>query len=87
MVHIDAVGGADNIPFGVEGPPFAVIRLQPLAGGVCRYKVTSTDPSDPGEEDIVQTSRVPNRIILTSKSALNVANVFLPLCSTSIWAF
>ncbi|KAF8917932.1 hypothetical protein CPB85DRAFT_1284072 [Mucidula mucida] len=65
VVHIDAVGGADNIPFGVEGPPFAVIRLQPLAGGVCRYKVTSTDPSDPGEEDIVQTSRVPNRIILT----------------------
>ncbi|KAJ7638992.1 hypothetical protein FB45DRAFT_904439 [Roridomyces roridus] len=65
VVHIDALGSADKIPFGVGGPPFGVIRLQPLAGGVCRYKVTSSDPSDPGEEDIVQTARVPSRIILT----------------------
>ncbi|KAJ7228502.1 RhoGEF domain-containing protein [Mycena pura] len=65
VVHIDALGSADKIPFGVGGPPFGVIRLQPLAGGVCRYKVTSSDPSDPGEEDIVQTSRVPARIVLT----------------------
>ena len=66
MVQIDALGSADNIPFGIGGPPFAVIRLQPLAGGVCRYKVMSADPSDSGEEDIVQTTRVPNRILLTS---------------------
>ncbi|KAF7288279.1 DH domain-containing protein [Mycena chlorophos] len=65
VVHIDAHGSADKIPFGVGGPPFGVIRLQPLAGGLCRYKVTSSDPTDPGEEDIVQTSRVPARIVLT----------------------
>lgn len=65
VVHIDALGSADKLPFGIGGPPFAVIRLQPLAGGVCRYKVTSSDPSDQGEEDIVQTARVPNRIVLT----------------------
>ncbi|KAJ7498756.1 RhoGEF domain-containing protein [Mycena latifolia] len=65
VVHIDALGSADKIPFGVGAPPFGVIRLQPLAGGVCRYKVTSSDPSDPGEEDIVQTTRVPSRIVLT----------------------
>ncbi|KAJ7904679.1 hypothetical protein B0H14DRAFT_3079502 [Mycena olivaceomarginata] len=65
VVHIDALGSADRIPFGVGAPPFAVIRLQPLAGGVCRYKVSSSDPSDPGEEDIVQTTRVPSRIVLT----------------------
>ncbi|KAF8195715.1 hypothetical protein K438DRAFT_1906377 [Mycena galopus ATCC 62051] len=65
VVHIDALGSADKIPFGVGAPPFAVIRLQPLAGGVCRYKVTSSDPSDPGEEDIVQTTRIPSRIVLT----------------------
>ncbi|KAF7355459.1 DH domain-containing protein [Mycena sanguinolenta] len=65
VVHIDALGSADKIPFGVGAPPFAIIRLQPLAGGVCRYKVSSSDSSDPGEEDIVQTTRVPSRIVLT----------------------
>ncbi|KAJ6628784.1 hypothetical protein B0H10DRAFT_1989338, partial [Mycena sp. CBHHK59/15] len=65
VVHIDPLGSADKIPFGVGAPPFGVIRLQPLAGGVCRYKVSSSDPSDPGEEDIVQTTRVPSRIVLT----------------------
>ncbi|KAJ7929939.1 RhoGEF domain-containing protein [Mycena leptocephala] len=65
VVHIDALGSADKIPFGIGAPPFAIIRLQPLAGGVCRYKVSSSDPSDLGEEDIVQTKRVPSRIVLT----------------------
>ncbi|KAG7096774.1 hypothetical protein E1B28_004184 [Marasmius oreades] len=65
VVHVDDNGTADSIPFGVGLPPFVVIRLQPLAGGVCRYKVNSSDPSDPGEEDIVQTTRVPSRVVLT----------------------
>ncbi|KAF7332014.1 DH domain-containing protein [Mycena kentingensis (nom. inval.)] len=65
VVHIDQHGSADKIPFGIGGAPFGVIRLQPLAGGLCRYKVTSSDPTDPGEEDIVQTARVPARIVLT----------------------
>lgn len=63
------MGTADEIPFGITGPPFAIIRIQPLAGGVCRFKVTSSDPSDPADEDVVQTTRVPSRIVLTSKSA------------------
>ncbi|KAE9410179.1 hypothetical protein BT96DRAFT_969851 [Gymnopus androsaceus JB14] len=65
VVHVDAMGTADDIPFGITGPPFAVIRIQPLAGGVCRFKVTSSDPSDPEDEDVVQTTRVPSRIVLT----------------------
>ncbi|THV08384.1 hypothetical protein K435DRAFT_641062 [Dendrothele bispora CBS 962.96] len=65
VVHIDAQGTADEIPFGLGSPPFAVIRVQPLAGGVCRFKVTSNDPSDPGEDDVVQTARVPSRIVFT----------------------
>ncbi|KIK67960.1 hypothetical protein GYMLUDRAFT_36761 [Collybiopsis luxurians FD-317 M1] len=65
VVHVDALGTADDIPFGVCAPPFAVIRIQPLAGGVCRFKVTSSDPSDPEDEDVVQTARVPSRIVLT----------------------
>ncbi|KAF5358949.1 hypothetical protein D9758_004743 [Tetrapyrgos nigripes] len=65
VVHIDAHGTADDIPFGVGSPPFAVIRIKPLAGELCCYKVTSSDPSDPGEDDVLQTGRVPGRIPLT----------------------
>ncbi|RDB22757.1 hypothetical protein Hypma_010026 [Hypsizygus marmoreus] len=65
VVHIDPLGTADPIPFGVGVAPFARIRVQPLAGGLCRYAVSSSDPSDDGEEDIVQTERVPSRIVHT----------------------
>ncbi|KIL70247.1 hypothetical protein M378DRAFT_156324 [Amanita muscaria Koide BX008] len=65
VVHIDPIGSADLIPFGIDGPPFARIRIQPMAGGLCRYSVSSTDPTDEGEEDIVQTERVPSRIVQT----------------------
>lgn len=39
-----------------------------MAGELSRYKVTSSDPNDEHEEDIVQTSRVPARIVQTSRS-------------------
>ena len=67
-MHVDPVGSADPIPFGIGGPPFARIRLQPMAGGLCRFSVSSNDPTDEGEEDIVQTERVPSRIVQTSAS-------------------
>lgn len=70
VVHIDPLGSADPIPFGIEAPPFARIRVQPLAGGLCRYSVASNDPDDEPEEDIVQTERVPNRVIQTSEFTL-----------------
>ncbi|EKM80039.1 hypothetical protein AGABI1DRAFT_57412 [Agaricus bisporus var. burnettii JB137-S8] len=65
VVHIDPLGSADPIPFGIGAPPFARIRVQPLAGGLCRYSVSSDDPDDETEEDIVQTERVPSRVIQT----------------------
>lgn len=37
-----------------------------MAGGLCRYAVSSSDPADEGEEDIVQTERVPSRVVQTS---------------------
>jgi len=67
VVHIDPSGCADPIPFGMGGPPLVVIRIQPMAGELCRYTVTSREPTDEGEEDIVQTARVPARIVHTSK--------------------
>ncbi|KAF8165546.1 hypothetical protein B0H34DRAFT_689520 [Crassisporium funariophilum] len=65
VVHIDPLGSADPIPFGLGGPPFAIIRVQPMAGGLCRYGVSSNEPGDEGEEDIVQTERVPSRVVQT----------------------
>jgi hypothetical protein len=70
VVHIDQLGSADPIPFGISAPPFARIRVQPMAGGLCRYAVSSSDPTDEPEEDIVQTERVPSRIVQTSMSEL-----------------
>ncbi|GBE79841.1 predicted protein [Sparassis crispa] len=65
VLQIDALGSADPIPFGMQGPPFVVVRVQPIPGDLSRYKVTSSDPNDEDEEDIVQTGRVPERIVQT----------------------
>ncbi|KAI0050211.1 hypothetical protein FA95DRAFT_662337 [Auriscalpium vulgare] len=65
VVQIDSLGSSDPIPFGMHGPPFVSIRIQPIAGELSRYTVTSSDPSDEQEEDIMQTSRVPSRIVHT----------------------
>ena len=68
MVHIDALGSADPIPFGIGGPPYVVIRVQPIPGELSRFTVTSSDVNDESEEDIVQTARVPARIVQTSET-------------------
>ncbi|KAH7914399.1 hypothetical protein BJ138DRAFT_1143943 [Hygrophoropsis aurantiaca] len=65
VMHIDPAGAADPIPFGINGPPFVVVRVQPMAGEISRYTVTSSDPNDDPEEDIVQTARIPGRIVQT----------------------
>ncbi len=67
VVHIDELGTSDPIPFGINGPPFVSIRVQPIAGALARYKVTSSDPNEENEEDIVQIGRVYDRVIHTSE--------------------
>ena len=67
VLHIDELGTSYPIPFGVTGPPLVSIRVQPMAGALSRYKVTSSDPNDESEEDIVQTGRVADRVVHTSK--------------------
>ncbi|KAH8118741.1 RhoGEF domain-containing protein [Phellopilus nigrolimitatus] len=59
VLHIDSLGIADPLPFGMDGPPY------PLPGELCRYVVHSNDPDDESEEDVVQTARVPSRIVQT----------------------
>jgi hypothetical protein len=67
VVHIDEFGAADPLPFGTGSAPHVIIRIQPMAGNLSRYVVSSSDPNDDGEEDIVQTARVPARIVQTSE--------------------
>lgn len=64
-MHIDHLGSADPIAFGIHGP-FVVVRVQPMAGELCRYSVSSHHTGEEGEEDILQTARVPSKIIHTS---------------------
>lgn len=73
VVHIDAEGTADPVPFGMGGPgaggaPYVVIRVQPIAGELCRFAVSSCNEDDEREEDIVHTPSVPGRIVQTSES-------------------
>ena len=65
-MHIDQDGVADPIPFGDVDGPYVVVRVQPMAGELARYNVTSTYEEET-EEDIMQTSRIPERIVQTSK--------------------
>ncbi|KAG6854872.1 hypothetical protein C0991_012062 [Blastosporella zonata] len=64
VVHVDSLGSADALPLGMGIAPFASIRIQPLAGQLCRY-IVSSSMDDYAEEDIVQTERVPSRIVDT----------------------
>ncbi|CAE6479972.1 unnamed protein product, partial [Rhizoctonia solani] len=45
--------------------PYVVIRVQPLAGELCRFAVSSCNEDDEREEDIVHTPSVPGRIVQT----------------------
>ena len=79
-MHIDPLGSADPVPFGMDGPPFVRIRVQPMAGELCRYIVMSNDPNDDSEEDIVQTARVPARIVQTSECKVMVMFHYYKRC-------
>ncbi len=68
MLHIDSLGMADPLPFGSNDAPYVIVRVHPMEGDLSRYSVTSSDPDDEPEEDILQTSLVPNKIVHTSKT-------------------
>lgn len=66
VLHIDSLGNADPLPFGLDAPPYVVVRVQPLPGELCRYTVLSDDAADEPEEDVVQSQCIPERIVHTS---------------------
>lgn len=47
-----------------------IVRVHPMSGEISRYSVSSSDPNDDPEEEIVQTSRIPGRIVQTSEPPL-----------------
>ena len=71
VLHIDSLGNADPLPFGMDGPPYVVIRVKPMPADLCRYSVHSLDPDEEPEEDVVQSDRVPSRVIQTSMGSFN----------------
>ncbi|KAI0082531.1 hypothetical protein K474DRAFT_1655326 [Panus rudis PR-1116 ss-1] len=87
VLHVDPTGAADPIPFGIRGPPLVVVRVQPMAGELSRYTVTSVDPNDEDEEDIVQTARIPERIVHTIHQyglfKFKTGNVSMPATPTA----
>ncbi|EJD01616.1 uncharacterized protein FOMMEDRAFT_126677 [Fomitiporia mediterranea MF3/22] len=65
VLHIDSLGDADPLLFGMDGPPYVVIRVRPIPGDLCRYSVLSCDPDEEPDEDVVQSARIPSRVIQT----------------------
>ena len=57
-----------------------------MAGGLCRYAVSSSEPGDEAEEDIVQTGRVPSRVVQTS-DFLSFPSSFLLLMNFPVHQF
>ena len=67
VLHIDPLRPADPLPLGMDCLPYVVVRVQPMAGEISRYSVTSVDPNGDPEEEIVHTARIPGRVVQTSK--------------------
>jgi protein ECT2 len=82
ILHIDQSGSADPIPFGMDAPPYVVVRVQPIAGELSRYTVTSSDANDEREEDIVQSARLSERIVQTSTL---IVPLHFPISSSLRW--
>lgn len=71
VLHIDSLGTADPIPFGIDGAsPLVIMRVQPLAGDLSRFEVKSTDLSDEGEVLHLQTILIAEKAVHTSEFPL-----------------
>lgn len=67
VVHIDSLGNADPLPFGLDAPPHVIVRVQPKTGELCRYSVLSDDAADDAEGEVIQSYCIPERIAHTSE--------------------
>jgi hypothetical protein len=76
VVQIDEDEAGMDIPLAEDGPSM-VIRLAPMAGGLCRFSYTTTDEDN--ERSVINSSEVPEKIVTTSKSRLVLADPSPPL--------
>lgn len=65
-IHIDEDDFAPELSLN-EGDPCMVIKLQPMAGGLCRFSY-ATAANDGEARVLVDTSEVEDRIVTTSGS-------------------
>ncbi|KZT60783.1 hypothetical protein CALCODRAFT_84865 [Calocera cornea HHB12733] len=66
VLHIDPKEvQADDLPFGVDGGPYVIVRVQPMEGNLSRWRINTRDPGEPEEEDIIETAEIPDRVIHT----------------------
>ena len=66
VLQIDEDGEQPELPLAEEGGPCMVIRLQPMAGGLCRFSYT-TLATEEEERSVVDISEVSEKIVTTSK--------------------
>ncbi|KZP00238.1 hypothetical protein CALVIDRAFT_533882 [Calocera viscosa TUFC12733] len=66
VLHIDPKETqADDLPFGVDSGPYVIVRVQPMEGSLSRWRISTRDPGEPEEEDIIETAEVPERLLQT----------------------
>lgn len=63
LVHLDEEGVSLPLEFGNDGP-IVIIRLQPLAGDLCKLHASSRDPDEISKDmEILRTDEVISRIV------------------------
>jgi len=65
-IHVDEDGIAQDLPRSEEGTPCMIVRLQPMAGGLCRFSYM-TSAGDGGERTVIDVGEVMSRIVTTSE--------------------
>lgn len=66
MVQIDEEGTSPDLPLSEEGGPCLSIRLQPMAGDLCRFSHT-TLAEDQDVSTLIPISEVVDKITITGE--------------------
>jgi hypothetical protein len=67
VIHVDEDASAIDLPLEEEEEPRMSIRLQPMAGGLCRFSYITT-ADDEGERTVIDMNEVTQRIATASTS-------------------
>ena len=76
VVHIDEDGESADLPLSSELDPSLAIRLQPLAGGLCRLSYTTAD-EDETERLLVSIQDVVEHMVTTSEPCNRMALILV----------